>query len=346
MIPFRSVVLAAGLVLVTGAPLLGQSRRERDIEREIERAMSQVGRVIEQSIDQAMRSIEHSFSQFDRDRDGVLQQGSERLDTTMAFPRDGVVDLTNVSGDITVTGWDRAEARVQASTSRGRLRWRFSSSRITVEIEPVRGRTGDSPIEVSVPQGVRVITRSTSGDLTIRGVNGPVDASTTSGDVELADASERVELKSVSGDVRAVRVRGEIEANSVSGEVELDDIEGRAVRVESTSGDLVLTNVRSPDVSAETVSGEVVFRGPIERGGQYEFHSHSGGVTLTVPATVSARVSVETFSGELDSAFPVTLQPDRNRTQSRRLEFVLGGGDARVIAETFSGDIEIRRDNR
>lgn len=340
------LILPAVLSLLGTTALPGQSRRERDIERQIERVMSQMGRVVEQSVDEAMRALEQSFSQFGRDGDDRLQQGGERLDTTIAFPRDGVVDLRNLSGDITITGWERGEARVQASTARGRLRWRLSSSRITVEVEPVRGRTGDSPIQVSVPAGVRVIARSTSGDVIVRGVSGAVNVSSTSGDIEVVDATDRVELESVSGDVRASRIRGELDAGSVSGEVELDDVEGRAVRVESTSGDLVLTNVRSPDVSAETVSGDVVFRGPIARGGQYEFHSHSGGVILTVPGTVSARVSVETFSGELDSAFPVTLQPDRNRTQSRRLEFVLGGGDARIIAETFSGDIEIRRDNR
>jgi DUF4097 and DUF4098 domain-containing protein YvlB len=131
--------------------------------------------------------------------------------------------------------------------------------------------------------------------------------------------------------------------------VEVQDIESRSVRVESTSGDVAMAGVKSKDVAGSTVSGEVSFRGTIESGGQYEFSSHSGNVTLDIPANVSARFSVETFSGELDAGgFPVTLQPDRNRQgrSSRRLEFTLGSGDARVIAETFSGNVELRRDTR
>lgn len=345
----HAVTLTVFLGLAIADPVSGQSRREREIER----AMEQVGRVVEQSITEAMRAVERTFGQYSHDWDARFQQqgsrlrqGAERLDTTVAFSRTGVVDLTNVSGDIVVTGWSQNRARIQATSNGNGVRWRISASRITLETDGWRGRSGSSRFELSVPEGVRVVVRSHSGDLTVRGVRGPVDATTANGDIEVSDAIDRVDLESLSGDIRAARIRGELDATSVNGDVELEDVEGRSVHIESTSGDLTLLDVRSPDIAASTVSGEVEFRGPLARGGQYEFTSHSGGISLTVPAAVSARFSVETFSGELDSDFPVTLQPNRNRAQSRRLEFVLGSGEARVIAETFSGGVDIRRDNR
>jgi hypothetical protein len=66
-------------------------------------------------------------------------------------------------------------------------------------------------------------------------------------------------------------------------------------------------------------------------------------VTLTIPPTSSARFSLETFSGEVESDFPFTLQPNRQRRQGQRLEFTVGAGEARVSAESFSGGIVIRR---
>ena len=66
-------------------------------------------------------------------------------------------------------------------------------------------------------------------------------------------------------------------------------------------------------------------------------------VTLTIPPNSSARFSVETFSGEVDSDFPFTLQPNRERRQGSRLEFNVGAGEARVTAESFSGGVVIRR---
>jgi hypothetical protein len=61
---------------------------------------------------------------------------------------------------------------------------------------------------------------------------------------------------------------------------------------------------------------------------------------------VSARFSIETFNGELDSDFPVTLQPNRDRRAGQRLEFSVGSGEARVIVESFNGGINIRREQR
>jgi DUF4097 and DUF4098 domain-containing protein YvlB len=281
-------------------------------------------------------------------RDSAWQQGRTRIDTTLAFAADGTLDLSSLSGDIVVTGWDRGEAQIRATSERGRLSFDASSSRITIEEERRgsmwgSGRRDDTRYELSVPRGVRLVARSTSGDVTVRGTAGFVEASSTSGDVEVVDAVRRIELSSVSGDVTARKLRGTVEATSVSGSVELDDVEGD-LHVESTSGDIVLTAVTSRDVEASTTSGEVTFSGPLAADGRYEFHSHSGNILLTIPASVSARFSVETFSGELDSAFPITLQPgDRSSRRPRRFEFTVGDGGARVIAETFSGDLEIRK---
>jgi hypothetical protein len=328
--------------------------------------------IVLNSIDDAMRTLESSlpglewYQDFDpprnrgtrqgdgssrsRSRSGQnqnqdWQQGSSRIDTTFAFSRDGAVDLTTFYGDITVTGWNRNEARVRATSERGVLRGRFSRGRISLEADMSRGRN-ESTYEVMVPEGVRVVVRSMSGDLTVRGVKGPVNAHTNNGDVTVTDAAERIDMGSLSGDVTGTGLRGSVEATSLSGEVRLTDVEGRSVRAESTSGDIVLNGVRSPDIDGSTVSGEVSFTGPLEAGGMYAFQSHSGEVTLRVPANTSARFAIETFSGTLDSDFPVTLQPNRERRSGRRLEFTVGNGEARVIAESFSGTITIRRDTR
>jgi DUF4097 and DUF4098 domain-containing protein YvlB len=187
------------------------------------------------------------------------------------------------------------------------------------------------------------VLRSTSGSLTTRGVKGRVDAATTSGDVSVVDATDRIELQTVSGDIHASRLSGEVEAGTVSGTLVIDDVEGPSLQLESTGGTIALTGVRSRDVSASTVSGNVDFRGTIDPRGEYEFHTHSGDVTLTIPAGTNARFGVQTWSGNLDTQFPITLQPGRDRLRNRRLEFTLGGGDANVVAQTFSGNINIRR---
>src|SRR5687767_2120627 len=282
-------------------------------------------------------------AQRNRERDTDWEQAQSRIDTTFAFNRNGVVDLTQISGDVIVTAWERNEARVRAYTERGRVRWDFSSSRISLDIEPVRGRVGDSRFEVSVPVGVRVIARSTSGDVSVRGTRGQVDARSPGGDVEVTDASDRVVLESVSGDVRASQLTGAVRVESVSGTIEARDVTGD-VRVETTSGDVSVTRVTSKSVYVATVSGEVEYEGNIDASGRYDFRAHSGDVRLEIPENSSAQFSVQTYSGSLDTEFPLTLQPGQRTSQRpRRFEFTLGSGSARVTAESFSGDIVLTR---
>lgn len=281
-----------------------------------------------------------------RERAQERQQAPSRVDTTFAFNRNGVVDLTQTSGDIIVTASDRGEARVRAYAERGRVRWDVSSSRISVDVEPVRGRVGDARIEVSVPVGVRVVARSRSGDVSVRGTRGAVDARSHSGDVIVTDATERVVLESVSGDVRASQLAGEVRAESVSGTIEAREVTGN-IHAETTSGDVSLTGVTSSSVYVETVAGEIEYEGNIDASGRYEFRAHSGDVRLEIPENSSAQFSVQTYSGALDTAFPLTLMPGQRTTgRPRRFEFTLGSGDARVTAESFSGDIVLTRRTR
>ncbi|MFN8580937.1 MAG: DUF4097 family beta strand repeat-containing protein [Gemmatimonadaceae bacterium] len=336
----RTIVLAALGLLVGVTPAAGAQNLERSIERMADR----LSLVAERTADRVSRAVERALAENgwdDDDRDGRVPKIEEKIDTTFAFSKDGVVDLSNISGDIVVTGWSRGEARVRAYTERGRFRTNMSSSRLTIETESVRGRIGDTRIDVSIPQGVRVILRSTSGDLTSRDTRGPVETNTTSGDIIVDKAVGRVTAEDVSGDIQIGDVEGDVEANSVSGEVQLEHARG-AVRVETTSGEITLSDIRSTDVYASSVSGEVSFSGSVEGNGRYEFHSHSGEVSLELPRSVSARFSIETYTGDIDSDFPMTLQPgERTNRRPRRFEFSVGSGEAHVIAESFSGGVRL-----
>lgn len=272
------------------------------------------------------------------------------IDTTVALGRGGVVDLSLVSGEIRVVGWTRGDVRVHATTEDGELRFESSATRVTLEQE-LRGHRGrhddesDARYEVSVPVGTRVLMRSTSGDLSARGVKGDVEARTVSGGVEVEDTGDHTTIESVSGDVKGTRLGGDVRARSVSGEVQLTDVAGDADG-ESVSGDVGIHGAHSKVARAETVSGDVTYDGTVDPAGRYDFHSHSGGIELVLPPTVNASVSIQTFSGEIESDFPLMLRPDAEvgrPRQSRRMDFTLGSGGPRINAETFSGDVVIRR---
>jgi len=88
------------------------------------------------------------------------------------------------------------------------------------------------------------------------------------------------------------------------------------------------------------VSGSVSYAGTIEPSGRYGFESHSGTIRLNIPRNAGAQFSVETFSGSIDTDFPVTLLPGQKRREGH-MDFTIGDGRARVTAQTFSGEIII-----
>jgi len=184
----------------------------------------------------------------------------------------------------------------------------------------------------------------------IRGVRGEAKVETLSGSVIVTGAAGKVDVETVSGNIVVNNIDGDVVAESVSGNVELRDIAGD-IDTESVSGELVMSNARSRLVRAETVSGSVGYQGTFDPAGNYSFSTHAGRLTLTLPPSAGATVSLETFSGKVDSDFPVTLESRMARKgQEGRFEFRIGDGRARIVAETFSGDIRIQRgtsrDNR
>ncbi|MGQ0647027.1 MAG: DUF4097 family beta strand repeat-containing protein [Gemmatimonadaceae bacterium] len=361
-----AITAMAGIAALAAVPVAARAQSvERSIGRwaeSIAAAAERLAAQVERRANDLANRIEREFEdkqrrerrQRDRIRreerdDRELQSQAMRIDTTFAFSATGIVDLSSMAGDIVVTGWDRREAQVKASTTRGSLEYEFSSSRLTIEQRTERGnswrssRSSEMRYEISVPRGARLMLRSSSGDVTVRGTGGEVEATSQSGDITIEDVSERVEVGTISGDVMLRNVKGNVEANSVSGSVDASEIEGD-IHLSSTSGDLTVSNARGRSVELSTSSGEVSYGGAVDPNGRYEFHSHSGTIDLAIPASANARFSVETFSGEIDSDFPITLQPgDRVSGRPRRFEFTIGSGGPRIIAESFSGNVEIRK---
>lgn len=263
-----------------------------------------------------------------------------QIDTVVPLERGGTVDLTIISGRIRVTGWDRQDVKVSATIDRGFVRMDAGMSRVRLSVEGDRGRAGEAVFELSVPRGTRLIMNSVSGDLSSSKTLGEVNAESVSGDIEVSDVLRRLTIQSVSGSQQITNVAGDVRSGAVSGRIEMDQITGD-IEAESVSGRVVMLDIRSKFVKAGSVSGRVAFAGPIDPAGRYEFESHSGSIRLALPDDTGALLRVETFSGHVESDFPVTLQP--NRGSQNRFEFQIGNGRARISAESFSGSIKIIR---
>ena len=288
-----------------------------------------------------MRDVDAAAYQ-DRGRAGRGLVEGRSIDTTFRMDKGGVVDLQVAFGNMTVTGATGNDVRIRATTDQGRVRLRASSTLATLRATGDHGPPGGVRYEVSVPAGIRVLMRATNGNLTATGVKGDIEAENIHGTILLTDVSGLARIESVSGNVVASRLVGDIHIDAMSGGVSITDAEGE-ITVDNTSGPTTLTDIRSSAVRVESVSGQVRYQGTIERTGRYDFESHSGNITLTLPPSAGAVLTLSTYSGSLDTDFPITLQQSASGREEKQLQFRLGTGGARISAESFSGNITITR---
>jgi DUF4097 and DUF4098 domain-containing protein YvlB len=344
---YRNIVLlSAALALAVPASGSAQTAAERAQER-IERARESQERAAERARERAELRRDRDAERRDRDAERRERERAGSLDTTVAFDARGTFTVSCPGGTVSVTGTDRNEIKVRARTESGGIRFTSNGSRAMLEPSSGRG-CSDGHFEVSVPRGARVSAGTWSGEVHVSGVHGETEARSQSGNVEVRDAGDRLDVESLSGDVSVNGVRGDAMIHTVSGDVELSGARGD-VEVETVSGDIEMRDVASKQIRTHTTSGDVSFAGQVVSGGRYEFNTHSGEVRLQLPADVGAELSVSTFSGAIDSDFPITLKAGEHgigAAQAKRLNFTLGQGSARIVAETFSGDIILKATGR
>jgi len=350
------VLLLAALALAAPAPGWAQSTAEREqerIERDRERDRDRREREREQAEERAERAREQAEERAERDRERDEERREREretagaLDTTVTFDARGTVSVSCPGGDVVVTGSDRNQIVVRARTERGAIRFVSTGSNATLEPAASRG-CSDAHFELSVPAGVHLVANSWSGSLSVKGVKGEIDAHAQSGDVDVRDAGNDIEVETLSGSVTIEGARGAVNVHTVSGDISLTGGRGN-IELESVSGDMELHDVVSSQVRTNSTSGDLTFAGAILDAGRYQFESHSGELRLELPANVGAQLSVSTFSGEIDSAFPITLTPGGHNigaSQAKKLTFSLGQGSARILAETFSGDVTLTSTGR
>jgi len=287
----------------------------------------------------------------------------EKFEKTVPLPKDGKVDISNISGQIVVTSWSQGDVKIEAvkySDASSEAKARENAAKVTIEVATegnvVRIETkyprsggvfGGESVNVSVeykltiPQEAGLKAKNISGEIVAERIGGHADLEAVSGDVALRSAAKGAECSSVSGDVEVTGVTGDVFVKSVSGDVRARQIKG-SIEAESVSGELELTEVSEASaVRAKALSGGVVYRGSINKAGTYTLKSHSGEVEMFLPAASAFDFEASTFSGDIDSDFEISTEDVR--ASAKELRGVVNGGGAAVKLSSFSGDIRLKK---
>lgn len=263
-----------------------------------------------------------------------------QTDTTFAVPAGASLSVNNFGGAIIVRGWNQNRMRVQAEHGRrGRVEISVVANTVTVKSGSRNGPPTVTDMEITVPQATALRLAGTYAEITVEGVTGPISAETVDGEVNVRGGKGNITLSSIQGSVTLADASGRIEVTSVNEDVSLSNISGE-IKVETTNGELTLLGIQSSSVEAATINGDVTYDGTVTDGGSYSFNSHNGDITVTVAERANVTITAATANGEIDASFPL---PVTSTPGKRRFIFKLGTGTAQLEAESFQGDIRLRR---
>jgi DUF4097 and DUF4098 domain-containing protein YvlB len=262
----------------------------------------------------------------------------------------GDTNLNTTSGNITA---DRINGALTINCTSGDVRVSEISAKLSV-----RTTSGDI---TAIDLRSDATIAATSGELRIEKVGGRVNASATSGTVSVKDVSGDATLQSISDSVLAENIKGRVSVNAVSADVTIRNVQEGArvnavsgtinitqtkglIEAKTTSGDVLVRDVDSHEILLGSHSGSVTFTGSLYDDGRYSFESFNGSVNLLIPANANFTLTATTYSGSIETDFPITIPPGATQTsRPKRLQGTHGSGGAQLKINGFSADIKLKK---
>jgi hypothetical protein len=247
------------------------------------------------------------------------------------------LEVTNGSGDIVVREggsgsvevhakihvgerWgnpDAAEARVHQIENNPPVEQDGNTIRIRQNGDREQWRNISIDYEITAPSETQLSSRTGSGDVTVEGIRGPVQAETGSGDVKMRG------------------LHGNVTAQTGSGDTRFEGIEAERVEIKTGSGDVSVRDLHCA-LAARTGSGDIEAEG--QPTGAWRLHTGSGEVKLRLPADLGFDLEARSSSGDVNTNLPVTVEGAIGHGEVRGK---VRGGGVPVEVQTGSGDISI-----
>ena len=282
---------------------------------------------------------------------GICQAHADSVERRIDADPRGEVEVVNVVGSVRVSGWDRPEVQVNAElgSSVERLDVLRDGNHVLVKVVYKSGnrRSGDSDLDIRIPQASRLTTSTVSADQRISDVHGPQRLQTVSGSIDTDVWDGGFEAKSVSGSVRAVGhptkskpLTGEVRITTVSGEVSIENV-GSELELRTVSGDLDVEGRDLTRAYIRTTNGNLHLEASIAPNARIDAETINGELRFDFSGTVNAEFDIETFNGDIDNCFGPKPKRTSEYSPGTQLRFKEGAGQGRVRVKTLNGGVSI-----
>lgn len=278
---------------------------------------------------------------------------AKSLDATWPISADGRVEIGNVRGKVTVTGWDQPQAKLEGTLGAGStLAVSGGADRLSLRVKSTEsglfgsnGPRHDSVLILHVPRNASLEVNVVSADASVADMAGKsLKVGSVSGDLDLSSAAPEIEVDSVSGDVKldapSPNAAASAHVQTVSGGIRAKNLAGR-IKLETVSGSMDCACGAVRELNTGSVSGDADIAVAPVASARLHMESMSGSIRLHLPAALSAHIDASTFSGSIHSDFGAVQEKEYGPGSSLKTQ--IGGGEADISVQAFSGDIQLRK---
>lgn len=266
----------------------------------------------------------------------TVSAGQVRQEKTFDTIREPRISLTNLTGQILIRGWDKAQVHVAYTVASPRaevdteiLPETGPAEKLRFSIHPLYPNEGmneaAADYTLDVPIGSRLEIRDPQGKVRVEGIQGDASIESVGGDVLVADYSGHLLVRSVGGNIEVRRPSGHVEVSSITGNLHF--VSPSTIKLRGT-----------------TTSGNILFEGDFMDSGEYILSAYSGDVEVLCQPSASYELSAKTVKGKVINTMPMTHR-HRSVSPQASANSLLGTyntGKATVELTSFSGTIRIQ----
>lgn len=274
------------------------------------------------------------------------------INQTRPLAADGNVSIENIKGRIVVRTWAQPQVRITGTLGKGaeKLEIDGDGRDLSIEVKYPDRRNGwgwnrnemePTILEITVPQKASLDIESVSAEVDVQQIAGrKLDVSSVSGNIVVTASSPgEASFENVSGNTTLRITTDNVSAESVSGDINMQGGLSGRVSMETVSGNASLIAKTLSKLQFSSVSGDADVQAALATNGVVTGETVSGTLRLSLPKTTSAQLSIETFSGDINS--PVGKVDREEYGPGKSLDARLGQGQGKIRLESFSGDVDL-----
>jgi hypothetical protein len=268
----------------------------------------------------------------------LVAADSNRSEKSFEAAPNARITVTNMTGQILVRGWDKAQLHVVYSVVSPHVE-------VDTEVIPpngpadkihfathlldplVAGKDQTAEYNLDVPMGANLEIRNPQGSVRIEKFQGDdTTVESVGGAIFVSDFAGHLFVRSVGGNIEVIRASGRVEAYSIT-------------------GDLHFVSPATSKLRGSTTSGRILFEGDFPDGGDYSLSDYSGDMEILCLPSASFELFAKTVRGKLENEMPMTIR-HRSATPVSSANSFFGThltGKATVNLKSFSGTIRIRQ---